>query len=149
MKEVQTEASEKLANEFLSNLKAALGQKRVKFGSKLIRRHSRLYRFHIKNETRFLFIHANHGKHFFEVPSPGQEISRYISSEDMDWAIILLRESEGEKHPLGFLIRRDEFMKMKVGFTMNRMGLIKIKEKYLASKYQFNNWDNFFHLLDL
>ena len=149
MKEVLTEATEKLANEFLSNLKAALGQKRVKFDSKLIRRHSRLYRFYIKNETRFLFIHATHGKTFFEVPSPGQEISRFVSSENMDWAIILLKESEGKNHPSGFLIRRDDFMKMKVGFTMNRMGVIKIKEKHLSSKYQFNNWDHFFQLLDL
>ncbi len=149
MKEVLTEATEKLANEFLSNLKAALGQKKVKFGSQLIRRHSRLYRCYIKNETRFLFIHANHGKTFFEVPSPGQEISRYISSENMDWAIILLRESESKDHPSGFLIRRDDFMKMEAGVTMNRMGVIKIKEKHLSSKYQFNNWDNLFQLLDL
>jgi hypothetical protein len=83
------------------------------------------------------------------VPSPGQEISRFVSSENMDWAIILLKESEGKNHPSGFLIRRDDFMKMKVGFTMNRMGVIKIKEKHLSSKYQFNNWDHFFQLLDL
>jgi hypothetical protein len=146
---VPTETSEKSANEFLSNLKAALGQKRVKLDSKLIRRHSRLYRLHIKNETRFLFIHANHGKTFFEVPSPGQEISRFVSSENMDWAMILLTESEGKIHPLGFVLRRDDFMKMEAGFTMNRMGVIKIKEKHLSSKYQFNNWDHFFQLLGL
>ena len=149
MKEVPTQTSQKLANEFLSNLKTALGQKRIKFGSTLIRRHSQLYRFYMKNETRFLFIHANHGKEFFEVPSPGQEISRFISSENIDWAIILLREPEEKNHPFGFLIRRDEFMKMKEGFTMNRMGLIKIREKHLSSKYQFNNWDHFFQMLDL
>ncbi len=63
--------------------------------------------------------------------------------------MILLREPEGKNHPLGFLIRRDDFMKMKLGFTMNRMGLIKIKGKTLSSKYQFNNWDNFLQLLDL
>jgi hypothetical protein len=149
MKEVPTQTSQKLADEFLSNLKAALGQKRIKFGSTLLRRHSRLYRFCMKNETRFLFIHANHGKEFFEVPSPGQEMARFISSENTDWAIILLRESEGGNHPLGFLIRRDDFKKMEVGFTMNRMGLIKIKEKHLSSEFQFNNWDHFFQLLDL
>jgi hypothetical protein len=67
----------------------------------------------------------------------------------MDWAIILLRESEGSNHPFGFLIRRDDFMKLEAGVTMNRMGVIKIKEKHLSSKYQFNNWDNFFKLLGL
>jgi hypothetical protein len=146
---VLTEASKTLANEFLSNLKTALEQKRVKFDSKLIKRHSQLYRFNIKNKTHFLFIHGNHGKEFFEVPSPWQEISRFISSENMDWAIILLRETEDKNRPLGFLIRRDDFMKMKVGFALNRMGLIKIKGEKLSSKYQFSDWDNLFQLLDL
>ena len=143
-----TEASKELANEFLSNLKSAFQQKSVKFDSKLIRRHSQLYRFYIKNKTHFLFIHASHGKEFFEIPSPWQEISHFISSESMDWAVILLKEPDGKNHPLGFLIRRDDFMKMKSGLTMNRMGLIKIKEKNLSLKYQFNNWDNFSQLLN-
>jgi hypothetical protein len=149
MEEVITEASKELANEFLSNLKSALEQKRLKFDSKLIRRHSQLYRFYIKNKTHFLFIHASHGKEFFEIPSPWQEISHFISSEDMDWAVVLLKEPDGKNHPLGFLIRRDDFMKMKSDLTMNRMGLIKIKEKNLPLKYQFNNWDNFSQLLNL
>jgi hypothetical protein len=144
-----TDASEKLTDEFLSNLKAALGQKRLKFGSKLIKRHSRLYRFDIKNETRFLFIHGSHGKTFYEVPSPAQEISRFVSSENMDWAILLLRESGGRNPPPGFLVSRDDFMKLEAGVTMNRMGVIKIKEKHLPSKYQFNTWDDFFRLLGL
>ena len=149
MKEVSTEASKKLANDFLSNLKNALGQKRVKSDLKLIRRHSQLYRFYIKSKTHFLFIHTSHGKEFFEMPSPWQEISHFISPENMDWAVILLKEPEGKNYPLGFLIRRDDFMKMKSGLTMNRMGLIKIKKKTLSSKYQFNNWDNFSQLLNL
>ena len=66
MREVPAEASKELANEFLSNLKTALGKKRVKFDLKLIRRHAQLYRFYVKSKTHFLFIHAKHGKEFFE-----------------------------------------------------------------------------------
>ena len=149
MKEMRTEASKELVIEFLSNLKTVLEQKRFKFDLKLIRRDSQLYRFYVKNKIHFLFICASQGKGFFEIPSPGQEMSHFISSENIEWAIILLRESEGKNHPSGFLIRRDDFMKMKVGFTMNRMGLIKIRGKKLSSKYQFNNWDSFFQLLNL
>ncbi len=145
---MRREASKELINEFLSNLKTALEQKRFKFDLKLIGKHSQLYRFYVKNRTNFLFIHASRGKHW-EIPSPRLKSSHLISSENIDWAVILLKEPEGKNHLIGFLILGDDFMKMKVGFTMNRMGLIKIKEKYLASKYQFNNWDNFFQLLDL
>jgi hypothetical protein len=84
----------------------------------------------------------------FRIPSPWQEIS-HLSSENIDWTVILLKELEGKNRLLGFLIPGDDFMKMKAGFTMNRMGLIRIKEKDLASKYQFNNWDTFFQLLSL
>ncbi len=144
-----TEVSKKLANEFLSNLKTALGQKRIKFDLKLIRRHSQLYRFDTKSETYFLFIHASHGKEFFEMPSPWQEISHFISPENMDWAVILLKESESKNHPLGFLVSRDDFKNIKSGFAMNRMGLIKIREKDLSLKYEFINWGTFFQLLNL
>ncbi len=149
MKKVLTEASKKFANEFLLNLKTALGQKRVKFDLKLIRRHSQLYRFYVKSKTHFLFIHASHGKEFFEMPSPWQEISHFISPEDMDWAVIFLKEPKGNNHPLGFLVSRDDFANMKSGFAMNRMGLMKIRQKDLSSKYQFINWDTFFQLLNL
>lgn len=149
MKEVPREASRKLTNEFLSDLKTALGQKRVKFDLKLIRRHSQLYRFYVRRETHFLFIHANLGKEFFEMPSPWQEISHFISPDNMDWAVILLKEPESKKHPFGFLVSRDDFIHMKSGFTMNRLGLMKIREKDLLSKNQFMNWDTFFQLLDL
>lgn len=148
MKEMQTEASKKLVNEFLSNLKTALEQKRFKFDLKSIRRHSQLYRVYVKNRTHFLFIHASRGKDW-EIPSPWQEISHLVPSENMDWSVILLRESKAEDHPLGFLIPRDDLTRMKSGFTMNRMGLIKIREKDLSSKYQFNNWDTFLQLLNL
>jgi len=148
MKEVLTEASKELANEFLSNLGTALGQKRVKFDLKLIRRHSQLYRFYVNTKTHFLFIHANHGKEFFEMPSPWQEMSHFISPENMDWAVILLKESESKNHPLGFLLSRDDLKNTKSGFSMNRMGLIKIREKDLSLKHQFINWGTFFQLLD-
>ncbi len=143
-----TEASKELANEFLSNLKTTLGQKRVKFNFKLIRRHSQLYRFYIKSKTHFLFIHASHRKEFFEMPSPWREISQFISPENLDWAVILLKEPEGEKRPLGFLVSRDDLTLMKSSLVMTRMGLVKIRKKDLPLKCQFINWDTFFHLLN-
>jgi hypothetical protein len=149
MKEVRIEASKELADEFLSNLRTALGQKRLEFDLRLIRRHSQLYRFYIKSKTHFLFIHASHGKEFFEMPSPWQEISNFISPEDMDWAVIFLKESESKDHPLGFLVSRDDFKNIKSGFAMNRVGLMKIREKDLSLKYQFINWGTFFQLLNL
>ena len=148
MKEVPTETSKELADEFLSSLKTALGQKRVKFDLKLIRRHSQLYRFDIKSKTHFLFIHASQGKEFFEMPSPWQEISHFISPEKMDWAVILLKEPESQNHPSGFLVSRDDLKNMK-GFAMSRMGLMRIKEKDLLLKHQFVNWGTFFQLLNL
>jgi hypothetical protein len=149
MKEVPAEASKELTNEFLSNLKAALGQKRVKFDLKLIKRHAQLYRFYIKSKTHFLFIHANHGKEFFEMPSPWKEISHFVSPENMDWAVILLKESESKNCPLGFLVSRDDLKNIKSGFALNRMGLMKIREKDLSLKHQFINWGTFFQLLNL
>jgi hypothetical protein len=148
MKEVPAKASE-LASEFLSNLKTALGKKRGKFDLKLIRRHAQLYRFCIKSKTHFLFIHASHGKEFFEMPSPWQEISHFVSPENMDWAVILLKESESKNHPLGFLVSRDDLKNIKSGFALNRMGLMKIREKDLSLKHQFINWGTFFQLLNL
>ncbi len=142
-----TETSEKLVNEFLLNLKTALEQKRFKFDSKLIKRHAQLYRFQVKNKVHFLFIHMNRSKGSWRIPSPRREISHLISSETIDSAVILLKQPEGKNHPLGFLIPGDDFINKKSGFTMDRMGLIIIKEKDLSLKYQFNNWDTFFKLL--
>jgi hypothetical protein len=67
----------------------------------------------------------------------------------MDWAVILLKECESKNHPLGFLVSRDDLRNVKSGFAMNRMGLMKIREKDLSSKYQFINWGTFFQLLNL
>lgn len=142
------EARKELVNKFLSNLKTALEQKRFKFDLKLIGKHSQLYRFYAKNRTHFLFIHASRGNRW-EIPSPRIEISPLIPSENIDWAVILLKEPEAKNHPLGFLILGDDFIKMKAGFSMTRMGLTRIKEKDLSLKYQFNNWDTFFQLLNL
>jgi len=149
MREVPAEASKELANEFLSNLKTALGKKRVKFDLKLIRRHAQLYRFYVKSKTHFLFIHAKHGKEFFEMPSPWQEISQFISPENMDWAVVFLKESESKNHPLGFLVSRDDLKNIKSGFAINRMGLMKIREKDLSLRHQFISWGTFFQLLNL
>ncbi|MGA2518805.1 MAG: hypothetical protein ABSG44_19950 [Thermodesulfobacteriota bacterium] len=142
------EAGRELVNEFLSNLKTALEQKRFKFDLKLIGKHLQLYRFYVKNRTHFLFIHASRDERW-EIPPPRIEIPHPISSENMDWAVVLLKEPEAKNHLLGFLILGDDFIKMKAGFSMNRMGLIKIREKDLSLKYQFNNWDTFFQLLNL
>ena len=148
---MQTETSRKLVDDFLSNLKTTLRKKRYKFDLKLIKRHAHLYRFYARNKTHFLFIHARRqGKDFFRIPSPWQDISGFISSvEDIDWAVILLKEPEDSNNPLGFQIPSDDFIRMKSDFAMDRMGLVKIKQKDLSSEYQFNSWDTFFQLLNL
>jgi hypothetical protein len=145
---MQSEASKKLVDEFLSNLKTVSEQKRFKVDLKLIRRDSQLYSFYVKNKSHFFFIHVSSAQYFL-IPSPRQDISRLISSENIDWVVILLKKPEGKKHPSGFLIPGDDFTNMQTDFTINRVGLIKIKEKDLSLKYQFNNWDTFFKLLNL
>ena len=137
---------EKLLEEFLSNLRTALTQKRFKFDLKLVKRHAQLYRLCIRNKTHFLFIHVS-GIKDFSIPSPWEDISHLISSENIDRAVILLKE--GKNQLIGFLIPGDDFTNMKSVFTMTRMGLIRIKEKDLSLQYCFNSWDSFFHLLNL
>jgi hypothetical protein len=139
-------ASEKLLEELLSILRTALRQKRFKFDLELVKRQAHLYRLCIKNKTHFLFIHASRGK-VFSIPSPWEEISHLISSENIDWAVMLLKE--GKNQPIGFLIPGNDFTNMKSVFTMTRMGLVRIKEKGLSSKYCFNSWDSFSDLLNL
>ncbi len=148
---MQAETSRKLADDFLANLRSILGKKRFKFDLKLIKRQSQLYRFYTKNKTHFLFIHVRHqGKDFFRIPSPWKEISHFVSSsEDIDWAVILLRESDDGNGPSGYQIPRDDFIRLKSSFTMDRTGLIKIKQKDLSLEYQFNSWDTLFQMLNL
>jgi hypothetical protein len=138
--------SEKSLEEFLSNLRTSLTQKRFKFDFKLVKRHAQLYRLSIRNRTNFLFIHVSRVKDF-SIPSPLEDISHLISSENIDCAVILLKE--GRNQPIGFLIPGDDFTNMKSVFIMTRMGLIRIKEKDLSLKYCFNSWDSFFNLLNL
>lgn len=83
------------------------------------------------------------------MPSPWQEISHFISPEDMDWAVILLKEPERKDRPSGFLVSRDDLKNIKSALAMNRMGLMKIKEKDLSLKHQFIGWGTFFQLLNL
>ena len=139
-------ASEKLFEEFLSNLRTALRQKRFKFDLELVKRQAHLYRLCIKNKTHFLFIHVSRVKDF-SIPSPWEEISHVIPSENIDWPVMLVKE--GKNRPIGFLIPGDDFTNMKSVFTMTRMGLIRIKEEDLSLKYGFNSWDSFSHLLNL
>jgi len=75
------EAGRELVNEFLSNLKAALEQKRFKFDLKLAGKHSQLYRFYVKNRTHFLFMHSSRDERW-EIPAPRP------SSENIDWAVV-------------------------------------------------------------
>jgi hypothetical protein len=148
---MQIETSKKLIDNFLSNLKTTLGKKRFKFDLKLMKRHAHLYRFYARNKTHFLFIHVRpQGKDFFKIPPLWEDISGFSSSvEDIDWAVTLLKEPKDNNYPLGFQIPSDDFMRMKSGFTMDRMGLVKIKQNNLSSEYQFNSWDTFFQLLNL
>jgi hypothetical protein len=148
---MQAETSRKLIDDFLLNLRSILGEKRYRFDLKLLKRHAQLYRLYAKNRTHFLFIHVTHrGKELFRIPSPWQDISHFMSSsEDINWAVILLKESVDRNCPLGFQIPRDDFIRLKSSFTMDRTGLIKIKQKDLSLEYQFNSWDTFFQLLNL
>ncbi len=137
---------EKFFGKLLSNLRTALTQKKFKFDLKLVRRHAQLYRLCVKNKTHFLFIHASRVKDF-KIPSPWEEISHLTSSENIDWAVILLKE--GKSQPMGFFIPADDFTNLRSAFTMSRLGLVRIKEKDLPLKYCFNTWDTVFHLLNL
>ena len=142
---MQTDSA-KLLEEFLSNLRTALTQKRSKLDLKLVKRNAQLYRLCFKNRIHFLFIHVSRVKDF-SIPSPWDDIVHLISSENIDWAVILLKE--GKSQPIGFFIPGDDFTNMKSVFTMTRMGLIRIKEKDLPLKYRFNSWDSVSHLLNL
>jgi hypothetical protein len=137
---------EKALEEVISNLRNALIKKRLKFDLKLVKRHAQLYRLCIKNRTHFLFIHVSRVRDF-SIPLPCEESSPSIPSENTDWAVILLKEAKNQ--PIGFFIPGNDFTNMKSVFTMTRMGLVRIKEKGLSSKYCFNSWDSFSDLLNL
>ena len=139
--------SKKLFEQFLSNLKIISKQKRFDFDLKLIKRNLRLYRFNDHKKRYFLFIHESLSS-FWEISPSWQEISHLISSENTSWAVILLQKPCGENCPLGFLISGSDFIKMKSGLGINRMGRIKIHKKDLSVKDQFSDWDSFFQLLN-
>jgi hypothetical protein len=141
-------APERLLEQFLSNLKAHLEQKGSDFDFGLIKRDLRLYRFDDHHKRCFLFIHKSL-RGFWEISPNWEEITRLIPSEDRNWAVILLQKASGEDLPLGFLLSSDDFIKMKSGFGINRMGRIRIQEKDLPSKNRFDNWESFFQLLNL
>jgi hypothetical protein len=137
---MQRGISRKTVDEFLQNLKNVLTHKRLTFDFKLLKRHLQLYRFYLKPKTYFLFIHLSRVKDFC-IPPPWEEITRFLSSAEIAWAVILLKESERESDPLGFFIAQGDFIKMKSKFKMNRLGLLRIKGKDLQIKHQFNTWD--------
>ena len=137
---------ERLLEQFLSELKINLEKKGYEFDFKLIKRHLHLYRFNDHHKPYFLFVHESLCS-FWEISSNWQEITHLIPSENTNWAVILLQKPSGGNHPLGFLISSNDFMKMKSGFGINRMGRIKIHIKDLSSKNKFNNWESFFRLL--
>ena len=138
----------RIAEHFLSNLKTKSNRKRFGFDLKLIKRDLQLYRFKDHNKPYFLFIHESLCG-FWEISPNWEEITHLIPSEDRNWAAILLQKPSGENHPLGFLMSSHDFIKMKSGFGINRMGRIRIQEKDLSSKNKFNNWESFFQLLNL
>ena len=138
----------RLLEQFLSNLKTNLEQKGFDFNFKLIKRHLHLYRFEDHHKPYFLFIHESLCG-FWEISPNWEETAHLISSENRNWAVILLQKPSGETHPLGFLMSSNDFIKMKSGFGINRLGRIRIHEKDLSSKNKFNNWERFFRLLNL
>jgi hypothetical protein len=137
---MQREALRKTVDEFLENLRAVLTRKKLAFDYKLLKRHLQLYRFYLKPKTYFLFIHLSRARDFC-IPPPWEEITRFPSSAESVWAVILLKESERKSDPFGFFIIQGDFMKMKSKFNMNRLGLLRIKGKDLKMKHQFNTWD--------
>jgi len=139
---------ERLLQQFLSNLKTNLEQKGVNSDFKLIKRHLHLYRFDDHPRPYFVFIHESLCG-FWEISANWEEITHLIPSEDRNWAVILLQKPSAENHPLGFLMPSNDFIKMKSGFGINRLGRIRIHEKDLSSKNKFNNWKRFFRLLNL
>ncbi len=141
-------APEKLLEQFLSNLKTNLEEKGFDFNFKLIKRHLHLYRFDGHHKPYFLFIYESLCG-FWEISPNWEEIAHLIPSENKNWAAILLQKPSGENCPLGFLMSSQDFIKMKSGFGMNRMGRIRIHEKDLSSKNKFNSWKSFFRLLNL
>jgi hypothetical protein len=139
---MQREVLRKTVDEFLENLKNVLIHNRLTFDFKLLNRHLQLYRFYLKPKTYFLFIHLSRVKDF-SIPPPWEEISRFLSSAEIFWAVILLKASARKSDPLGFFIAQGDFMKMKSKFNMNRLGLLRIKGKDLQMKHRFNTWDKF------
>lgn len=139
---------ERLLERFLLNLKTHLEQRRFNGEFKLIKRHLHLYRFDDHHKPYFLFIHESLCG-FWEISPNWEEVTHLLPSEDENWAVILLQKPIGEDHPSGFLISSNDFIKMKSGFGINRMGRIRIHEKDLSSKNKFNNWGSFFRLFNL
>lgn len=138
----------RIAENFLSNLKAKSNRKRFGFDLKLIKRDLQLYRSNDHKKPYFLFIHESLGS-FWEISSNWHEISHLLPSENTGWAVILLQKPRGEDSPLGFLISNDDFMMMTSGSSVNRMGRIKIHKRDLSLKDQFDNWEGFFQRLNL
>src|SRR5512136_1248271 len=144
---MQRKVLRKPVDEFLRNLKNVLTRKKVAFDFKLLNRHLQLYRFYLKPKTCFLFIHLSQVKDF-SMPPPWGEISRFLSSAEIFWAVILLKGPARMSDLSGFFIAQADFMKMKSKFGMNRLGLLRIKGKDLQNKHQFTTWDGFLeHLL--
>lgn len=147
VKEMRMSPPERLLEQFLSELKINLEQRGFKFDFKLLKRHLHLYRYEDHHRASFLFIHESLCG-FWEISPNWAEITRLMPSEHSKWAVLLLHKPSGENRPLGFLISSNDFIKMKSGFGMNRLGRIRIHEKDLSLKNKFNNWERFFRLLN-
>lgn len=138
---------ERLLGQFLSELKINLEQRGFDSNFKLIKRHFHLYRFDDHHEPYFLCIHESLCG-FWEISPNWEEIAHIIPSENQNWTVVLLQKPSSENNPLGFLMSSHDFIKMKSGFGINRLGRIRIHEKDLSSKNKFNNWERFFRLLN-
>jgi len=140
---------ERLLQQFLSDLKTNLEQQGLNSDFILVKRHLHLYRLDDHHHgPSFYFIHESLCG-FWEISPNWEEITHLISPEDRNWAVILLQKPRRENLPLGFLMSSNDFIKMKSGFGINRMGRIRIHEKDLSSKNKFNNWESFFRLRNL
>jgi len=148
VKKTPMSTPKKLFEQFLSNLKAFSAREGFDFDLRPIKRFLQLYRLYDHHKPHFLFIHESLNT-FWEISSNWQDITHLIPSEKADWAVVLLQKPSAKDDPLGFLISSEDFMKMKSGFGINRMGRIKIHKKDLSLKHRFNSWDRFFRLLNL
>jgi hypothetical protein len=151
---MRTKESKRLLSEFLLDLRTLSQEKGYQFNSEpslSFAKQLQLYEFHANNRTYNLFIRVSVEQGFWGVSSQYQEIFDLISrrKENKDWAVILLERPLGRNYPLGYVLVKNEFLKLKPELSIDHNLEIKIEKKHLSLKYRFHNWDTFFQLLEL